>query len=132
MPVYSQGRSRETDDVLVQPAPVTPSRTPDVQRLQRATAPTAMGEPAPALRLPPAEPRAHARPEPGAPRGERFVRPNPAERADRQATERPDSGPRGQREERGERAGKPDPAEGRGRSTSEHRPRDQRERAQML
>ena len=123
MPVYTEGRSRETDDVLVPPAS---SRAPEAQRPPRAAVPAVVAAPAPALRPLPAEPRAQARPEPAAARGERPERPHQTDRADKEKGERVDRG------ERGERSGKPDPAEGRGRSTTEHRPRDQRERAQML
>jgi len=113
LPLYGEGRSRETEGVL---APVAPPRSPEVQRPPRVAVPDA------AVR-PPAESRPQARPDPGTPRGERPDRSNQPDRADRD---------KGERGERGERSGKSDPAEGRGRSTTEHRPRDQRERAQML
>ena len=121
-PVYSQGRSRETDDVLV---PSAPPRAPEVPRSPRAAAPAVVAAPAPVMRPPALEPRGQGRPEPGAPRSDRPDRSNQSDRPDKDKD-------KGERSERGERPGKPDAAEGRGRSTSEHRPRDQRERAQML
>lgn len=113
MPVYTEGRSRETDDVLV---PAAPSRAPEAQRPPRAAAPPVAA--AAPVQRPAADPRPLARPEPGAVRGDR------GERTGKDSDK--DKG------ERSERPGKPDAGEGRGRSTTEHRPRDQRERAQML
>jgi hypothetical protein len=120
MPGYGQGRLRETDEVL---APSGAPGSPEVSRPPRATAPVAAAAPAPVLRLPPAEPQARGRPESAAPRSERPDNFNPADRAHKD---------KGERSERSDRRGPPDSAEGRGRSTTEHRPRDQRERAQML
>ena len=56
----------------------------------------------------------------------RVERPDNAYRPDKE------KGARADRSERLERSVPPDPAQGRGRSTTEHRPRDPRERAQML
>lgn len=121
-PVYSQGRSRETDDVLV---PSVPPRAPELPRAPRAAAPAVVAAPAPVMRPPAFEPRPQVRPEPGSPRSDRPDRSHQPDRPDKDKD-------KGERSERGERLGRPDTAEGRGRSTTEHRPRDQRERAQML
>jgi len=121
-PVYSQGRSRETDDVLV---PSVPPRAPEVPRAPRVAAPAVVAAPAPVMRPPAFEARPQVRPEPGVSRGDRPDRGHQPDRPDKDKD-------KAERSERGERPGRPDAAEGRGRSTTEHRPRDQRERAQML
>ena len=133
----------------VRPHPVDPGWRPPVAQalpgrpLQEVPAPRPERRPSPVLpameaRPVPAMPPSPGRIDPpavrpdrparvdreGRDRGERVERVERGERAER--TERTE------RTERGERAARPEPAEGRGRSTTEHRPRDQRERAQML
>ncbi|MEI6025217.1 MAG: DUF6600 domain-containing protein [Betaproteobacteria bacterium] len=122
LPPHGEARSRNTEDVLATSAL---PRAPEVQRPPRVAAPSVVAAPGPALR-PPSEPRPQARPEPGTSRGERPDRSNQADRADKQVDRDKEKG------ERGERSGRPDAANVPGRSTTEHRARDQRERAQML
>ena len=56
----------------------------------------------------------------------------PSEKPQRPDKADKEKGDRAERGDRTDRPGKPESVEGRGRSTTEHRPRDQRERAQML
>jgi hypothetical protein len=119
---YTEGRSRETDDVPTLTVPPSPPRTPEGPRAPRAATPPELTMPS-GLPRPVTESRSPVRPDLGAGRGDRQGR---AERQDRDM---------GQRSERPARPAPAEPAEAaqeRGRSATEHRPRDQRERAQML
>ncbi len=122
----------------VRPHPVDPGWRPPVVHVAPGRPLQEVPAPRPERRLGPVMPSVEARPVPAIPPSPGRIDP-PAVRPDRPTrTDREDGGREGRgredrdRAERAERGARPETSEGRGRSTTEHRPRDQRERAQML
>lgn len=122
---HAQERSERPAPVL--PAPRPPVGQGAVQPDRRHTPGVVPVRPTPPMVYGEGRPR-----ETVSPSREPSEKPQRPDKADKERGDRGERGERAERGERVERPGKPEAVEGRGRSTTEHRPRDQRERAQML